>query len=173
MKVWSDAGIYINHYQPNEPTTICVGSEWYQFPSHFFLPQNTTIEYVDDGFKGILPQHYSSLDGTKVEPLQPFNNMNREEPSRYVDFSHCHYYIGTRPPQYMESLQLSGQPKETCSLSLQQVYKQPIVTGAVGAAWALGKAYVLPFQPEGTLLFQNYTFYKVNLATDLHCSVPL
>lgn len=49
---------------------MCVGKEWYRFPSHFFVPELTRlaatattafrvrVDFLDEGFGGILPKHY-------------------------------------------------------------------------------------------------------------------
>lgn len=75
------------------PVTICMGGEWYTFPSHFFLPNNARLEYIFDNFHGELPQHFNSIEGTSCEPLQMFNNMNQEEMSRYISLNSCDYFV--------------------------------------------------------------------------------
>lgn len=94
---------------PSELVTVCTGAEWYLFPSHFFLPNNARLAFVRDGFGGVLPQHFgfgrlSSLhpqdvidpwhrNGTYLLPVQPFNDRNEEELSRYVLLEDCHYVV--------------------------------------------------------------------------------
>ena len=75
------------------PIRICMGSDWYTFPSHFFLPPNTQLDYFNDGFKGILPQHFAAENGTFCKPIQPFNGLNKEETSRYVELETCDYIV--------------------------------------------------------------------------------
>lgn len=72
---------------------MCTGFEWYLFPNHFFLPRNAKLQFIADKFGGVLPQHFASIGGTYSEPLQPFNDLNREETSRYVDLSLCDYLV--------------------------------------------------------------------------------
>jgi len=64
---------------------VCVGKEWYRFPSSFFLPgQRWKLRFLKSGFKGQLPKHYlESANGSWVEPTD-MNDRNKEEPSRYV-----------------------------------------------------------------------------------------
>jgi hypothetical protein len=38
-----------------------------------------------------LPQDFAAIKGTSAAPAQPFNDMNREEKSRYVDAKECDY----------------------------------------------------------------------------------
>lgn len=81
---------------------LCVGKEWYRFPSSFFLPdwvaRNVTDEitnrwtesigfvelsFLKSGFTGQLPQAFDRSEGTRA--YQPhFNDLNLEETSRYV-----------------------------------------------------------------------------------------
>jgi hypothetical protein len=72
---------------------VCTGGEWYQFPSHFFLPPHARLQYIDDHFGGILPQHFAPLNGTAAVLLQAFNNRNREEKARYVPLLECDYLV--------------------------------------------------------------------------------
>jgi hypothetical protein len=81
ISLWTRMGenIRINNLQNDEnnennaklgnkfkPVIICMGGEWYTFPSHFFLPNNARIEYVYDNFHGELPQHFNSILGTYI-----------------------------------------------------------------------------------------------------------
>ena len=117
MELWKDTSTVLLESPPYAsaavPATVCTGSEWYLFPSHFYLPRGARLAFVDDGFRGILPQQYSlgrgdpalyseqetalnvSLrrNGTYLPPLQPFNNENREERSRYVPIGSCDYLV--------------------------------------------------------------------------------
>ena len=38
---------------------LCVGKEWYRFPSHYFLPDHTRIGFIKSGFRGLLPQYFA------------------------------------------------------------------------------------------------------------------
>lgn len=62
---------------------ICVGKEWYRYPSSFFLGSDAELRFIKSGFTGQLPQPFSAEHGTWG--TQPgFNDLNREENSRYV-----------------------------------------------------------------------------------------
>lgn len=63
---------------------ICVGRDWYLFPSSYFL--NGELKFYKDGFKGLLPGKF----GAEYK----MNNMNLEESDRYVEFSQCDFLIG-------------------------------------------------------------------------------
>ena len=64
---------------------VCVGKEWYRFPNSFYLPSpRWKLRFIRSQFKGQLPQPYGSFpNATSVVP-DNMNDMNREEPSRYV-----------------------------------------------------------------------------------------
>jgi alpha-1,2-mannosyltransferase len=79
--------------------TLCYGKEWYRFPSSFLVPDELRTEFVKSDFDGILPKHFverrdavaavrrsyvrSKAEITRQSPAG-FNNINREEPDRYV-----------------------------------------------------------------------------------------
>lgn len=78
----------------NTIVNVCMGKDWYRYPSSFFLPnKNWNIKFVQSEFKGILPFPYSSLDnGTKIIHSH-FNDENKEEPSAYFDINKCHFFL--------------------------------------------------------------------------------
>ncbi len=74
---------------------MCVGKEWYRFPSSFFLPDSVVVdrdgrrravvlEFVRSEFAGLLPKAFArgELPGvTRMVPSE-MNDANREESSR-------------------------------------------------------------------------------------------
>ncbi|KAM9728464.1 alpha-1,2-mannosyltransferase ALG9 [Menidia menidia] len=75
------------------PVSVCVGKEWYRFPSSFLLPQNWQLHFIQSEFKGQLPQPYPSGPlATQIIPAN-MNDQNLEEPSRYMDLKQCHYLV--------------------------------------------------------------------------------
>lgn len=88
----------------HSPANVCVGKEWYRFPSAFFLPsEKATLRFIRCNFTGELPQPFGEHPWD--EPLQPFNDLNRLEPSRYVEVSECDYIVdqefeGQAEPMY-------------------------------------------------------------------------
>lgn len=75
------------------PVSVCVGKEWYRFPSSFLLPHNWQLHFIQSEFKGQLPQPYSpGPSATQMIPAN-MNDQNLEEPSRYVDLRQCHYLV--------------------------------------------------------------------------------
>ena len=103
----------INAERGNEldktPVNVCVGKEWHRFPNSFFLPNNKydtnpqekknknvglmpyflfryswNLKFIKSEFKGQLPAEYSSSPNATTLIHSHFNDMNNEEPSRYV-----------------------------------------------------------------------------------------
>lgn len=63
---------------------VCVGKEWYRFPSNFFLPsEQFQLRFLKSGFGGQLPKPFAKVNGTSQIPTG-FNNLNKEEIDRYV-----------------------------------------------------------------------------------------
>ncbi|VDK82828.1 unnamed protein product [Litomosoides sigmodontis] len=84
---------------------ICIGKEWYRFPSSFFLPsgiknnknQVLTAElyFIESEFAGLLPKPYMKGSLPEVTRAIPtgMNDLNRREISRYVDIKQCDFLI--------------------------------------------------------------------------------
>ncbi|OBZ88717.1 Alpha-1,2-mannosyltransferase alg9 [Choanephora cucurbitarum] len=108
---------------------VCVGKEWYRFPSQFFLPSDTRLQFLKSQFEGQLPKafeedltigSYQDVDGSQVlyrrraygwvgAHLAPegFNDLNKEDPSVYVKEESCDYLVDSEFP-----LRLSSSPYE-------------------------------------------------------------
>ena len=136
---------------PFADRAVCMGKEWYRFPSHFFLPSpsaysNATLvhhlQYLPSSFKGLLPGHYqpspstsSSLQAmwadravsTRLTPAHQ-NAENREEVSRYVEVGECDWIV---------DLLLEGQKEG--EYRVRRVVKEEVVEGGktcrVGWVW--------------------------------------
>ncbi|XP_020288827.1 alpha-1,2-mannosyltransferase ALG9 isoform X2 [Pseudomyrmex gracilis] len=83
-----------NEASNNIDINFCVGKEWHRFPSSFFFPTNNwKLRYLSSEFKGQLPQPFLEHENA-TNVIQPhFNDMNREEPSRYFDLEKCHFLL--------------------------------------------------------------------------------
>jgi hypothetical protein len=96
IATWTDVyQILKTVHLPSKKLRICTGIEWHLFPSHFFLPANASLHYIEDDFHGILPQPYQSINGTSILPPLPNNDENQEEVSRYTFLDECHYLISS------------------------------------------------------------------------------
>ena len=69
---------------PKEGINVCVGKEWYRFPSSFFLPDRWQLQFIQSDFKGILPKPY--------EPY-PKGNLCRKFCQNSLNFPYGEYFI--------------------------------------------------------------------------------
>lgn len=71
--------------------TVCLGKEWYRFPSSYHLPSGMHAKFIKSEFAGLLPGEFSeetdpaalSFPGTWKIP-QGMNDENLEDPGKYV-----------------------------------------------------------------------------------------
>lgn len=83
--------------------SVCLGKEWYRFPSSYFLPQGMRGRFVKSAFDGLLPGQFSEASiGFGLFPtwLVPpgMNDLNIEDPGKYVDISHCSFLVDSSFP---------------------------------------------------------------------------
>ncbi|KAJ9671458.1 hypothetical protein PVL29_025256 [Vitis rotundifolia] len=74
-----------HHEDVGSGSVVCVGSEWHRFPSSFFIPDYVgEVQWIDDGFRGLLPLPFNStLGGTSAAPSY-FNNKNKAADEQYL-----------------------------------------------------------------------------------------
>ncbi|PSN64318.1 hypothetical protein BS50DRAFT_602058 [Corynespora cassiicola Philippines] len=83
---------------------VCLGKEWYRFPSSYHLPHQVRARFIKSEFSGLLPGEFSEANegfgffpGTWLIP-SGMNDENREDPSKYIDIDHCHFLVDSRLP---------------------------------------------------------------------------
>ncbi|KAG0576973.1 hypothetical protein KC19_5G122400 [Ceratodon purpureus] len=76
-------------------TTVCVGSEWYRYPSSFFLPSSHYhVAWLDDGFAGLLPRPFDPTLGGTIAAPPYFNGKNKASPDQFLsDESLCDFLV--------------------------------------------------------------------------------
>jgi alpha-1,2-mannosyltransferase len=100
--------------------TVCLGKEWYRFPSSFSLPRGTRAKFIKSEFSGLLPGEFNEAKtgfgffaGTWLIPAG-MNDRNEEDVGKYVSFlrrcyqkcanhwktdiSHCTYLVDSYLP---------------------------------------------------------------------------
>lgn len=84
---------------------VCLGKEWYRFPSHYLLPEGVRAKFIKSEFKGLLPGEFSEArqGGFGLFPgawLVPpgMNDENREDPSKYTDVKFCNFIVDSHLP---------------------------------------------------------------------------
>lgn len=93
--------------QQIEPYTsdgiVCLGKEWYRFPSSYFLPNQMRAKFVKSAFDGLLPGEFNEakigfgfFPGTWLDP-PGMNDLNIEDHGKYVGGStgFLHLYLLT------------------------------------------------------------------------------
>ena len=138
-------------FPPDQDVNICVGKEWYRFPSNFFLPsERFHLRFIPSGFKGQLPQPFS-----KPHELRPhFNDRNQEEPSRYMALEECHYLLDLDLPDQAEPHYLAD--TDTWELVHQERFLD------AGRSHPIFRAFALPFlvNPSTHLSWNPYVLLK-------------
>lgn len=168
---------------------ICIGREWYLFPSHYFLPDAARLHFVRDNFTGILPQYYPSQqyypsddgirNGTYATPLQPFNDRNQEEASRYVPLTSCQYLViavdGNEPTALQDDVRRTILSANSDSPSMDQhtaiqhsphrVYFERLAEQSVlsteHSLVPTARAFFIPELSSKTVKFKSFGLYRV------------
>lgn len=77
--------------------TVCMGKDWYMFPSSFFLPLaksnsgkiQSKMLWYDSEYSGLLPQPFGAYPEGVQKPAGTFNDRNRKEASSVVNKTEC------------------------------------------------------------------------------------
>ncbi|TKA30433.1 hypothetical protein B0A50_02660 [Salinomyces thailandicus] len=82
---------------------ICLGKEWYRFPSHYLLPEGVRAKFLKSEFDGLLPGEFSEATSFGVFPgtwLVPpaMNDENIEDVGKYTDPRHCTFLVDSHLP---------------------------------------------------------------------------
>lgn len=88
-----------------EIQNVCVGREWYHFPTSFFLPDNYRLRFVASGFDGLLPGDFpENVSLQEAASLYPkgMNSKNIFSPEKLIEFEKCHYFIDNTSPVNLE-----------------------------------------------------------------------
>ncbi|XP_016148243.1 LOW QUALITY PROTEIN: alpha-1,2-mannosyltransferase ALG9-like, partial [Sinocyclocheilus grahami] len=133
---------------------VCVGKEWYRFPSSFLLPNNWHLQFIQSEFRGQLPKPYAmGPDATWIIPSD-MNDQNLEEPSRYVELKQCHYLVdlateteAPREPRYATN-------KEEWSI----IAEKPFLDTTRSSR--LLRAFFIPFLSEQYTTYSRYVILK-------------
>jgi alpha-1,2-mannosyltransferase len=85
----------------NEGDTLCLGKEWYRFPSHYLMPKGVHAKFIKSEFSGLLPGEFAdsheTWSGTWKVPLG-MNDENREDLGKYTDLDNCDFLVDSNLP---------------------------------------------------------------------------
>ncbi|KAL9088219.1 MAG: hypothetical protein Q9159_003202 [Coniocarpon cinnabarinum] len=144
-------------------TNVCVGKEWYRFPSSFFLPSGNTVvngtfagtkrlKFVRSSFHGLLPgefaetgpgAEYSLFPATSIIPAG-MNNKNEEDLGKYTDVEQCDYMVDSNLPSWAPNLEEPdyislAKKEEGWSVIACEPFLDAASTGSLGRiGWAPG-----------------------------------
>jgi alpha-1,2-mannosyltransferase len=72
--------------------TVCIGKEWFRFPSSYFLPNGVHAKFIKSEYDGLLPGEFKEANvgfgffpGTWMTPTN-MNDQNLPDPTKYVSF---------------------------------------------------------------------------------------
>ncbi|XP_007556648.1 alpha-1,2-mannosyltransferase ALG9 isoform X2 [Poecilia formosa] len=136
------------------PVSVCVGKEWYRFPSSFLLPHNWQLHFIQSAFKGQLPQPYASgPQATQIIPAN-MNDQNLEEPSRYVDIKQCHYLVDLETDEETPLEPRYSTSKEEWSVVAYKPFLQ------ASRSSPLFRAFYIPFISDHHTTYRRYMILK-------------
>ncbi|KAJ9199287.1 CAZyme family GT22 [Paecilomyces variotii] len=85
-------------------SSVCLGKEWYRFPSSFFLPDGMKAKFVKSEFRGLLPGEFPEsktiwdvINATSAIPAG-MNDRNEEDSGKYTDISKCSFLVDSYFP---------------------------------------------------------------------------
>jgi alpha-1,2-mannosyltransferase len=154
---------YIKSLESKEEINVCVGKEWYRFPSSFYLPESYQnkkwrLKFVKSNFGGQLPNEYSEktksiVEATRLVDLNKFNDENMEIKERYVDIKKCDFFIDTH--------NLSNQ---TIKSQFRDPNKWAIITKLnfidINKSKSIYRAIYIPYLYEKNVKFIDFVLYK-------------
>eukprot|EP00026_Physarum_polycephalum_P005805 Phypoly_transcript_05843.p1 GENE.Phypoly_transcript_05843~~Phypoly_transcript_05843.p1 ORF type:complete len:617 (+),score=73.87 Phypoly_transcript_05843:224-1852(+) len=141
---------------------ICVGKEWYRFPSHFFIPnsnnyrtsQKFKFSFVKSSFDGLLPKYYGPYpNGTWTIPTT-MNDRNKEEKDRYIDTSACHYLVDFDYPDQVEPHYPGAKVSDKGEGVWETVTTRKFLVQGKSASFA--RAFWIPFVSEKYVTYSDY-----------------
>uniref|UniRef100_A0A2K6ET19 Mannosyltransferase n=1 Tax=Propithecus coquereli TaxID=379532 RepID=A0A2K6ET19_PROCO len=143
------------------PVNVCVGKEWYRFPSSFLLPDNWQLQFIPSEFRGQLPKPFAEGPlATRIVPTH-MNDQNLEEPSRYINISKCHYLVDldTMRETPLEP-NYSSNREEWISLAYR-----PFLDASRSSK--LLRAFYVPFLSDQYTVYANYSILKPRKAKQI------
>ncbi|KHJ77852.1 hypothetical protein OESDEN_22528 [Oesophagostomum dentatum] len=151
----------------NDPLRLCVGKEWYRFPSSFFLPQTAVdarsrkrgihLHFLKSEFSGLLPKYYPQGRLPFITRRIPteMNDLNQEEVSRYVSLDTCDYIVDLETPDQTTALEPNfGLMTDVFT----RLYSHPFLVSSK-SHWFY-RAFFIPYLSVKHTSFASYTLYQ-------------
>jgi alpha-1,2-mannosyltransferase len=145
---------------PSTPMYVCMGGDWYTFPSHFFLPDHVRLAFVKDIFHGQLPQLYHPKNGTMYDPSsRRFNDRNEEDGDRYivdVDAS-CDYIVSLQHSHSIDNGSLKSYLRSS-ACPFEKLSSESIINPLTSPT--LTRAFFIPFLSLKRHNYSKYTLFR-------------
>lgn len=149
-----------SHIPQNASGNLCIGREWYRFPSSFFLPATLRAQFIHSGFNGLLPGDFEEnvglLKGVQNEP-KGMNNKNEYDSGKIIDLSQCSYAVDISQPVVSED-----EYSFTDNAAWELIYTAKFLDNENSKG--LGKYLWLPKTVEGytgtKLSYHDYNLYQ-------------
>lgn len=161
----------IKHYKKIESkldVNVCMGKEWYRYPSSFFLPEGETnnskqkwrLKFIKSNFGGQLPNEYLEtktgdvLKSFRDVNLKKFNDRNAEIKERYVSLDKCDFVIDTFSRYSYKNKTSEFNDKNKWHLMLQLKFIN------INKSKSLYRAIYIPYLYENHTQFLDYNLYR-------------
>jgi alpha-1,2-mannosyltransferase len=146
MKIYS-------HLPKHEVATVCIGKEWYRFPSHYFVSSNIRVEFVKSTFNGLLPTKFDPIEKYTSEP-EFINDLNRPVEDRYVDIRDCDYMVDSLKAEKYRGVEDELEPYYGLKNEWESVICYPFLDAGLTSFPARG------FYLGGEKIYMNYCLLK-------------
>ncbi|CAO3593897.1 unnamed protein product [Absidia cylindrospora] len=143
---------------------LCVGKEWYRYPSSFFLPNDVRLRFIPSHFDGLLPnafpedlttatiddhdnkvhyrtRHYDVLKGMRYHHGEGTNDRNQPDPSTILtDVRQCDYMVDSYFPLHTPASKEPSYVLDTTTW--ERLYCEPYLDAAHSKS--LARAFWVP-----------------------------
>lgn len=147
---------------------VCVGREWYHFPTSFFLPDNYRLRFIASGFDGLLPGDFPEnvplMEAASRYP-KGMNTKNEFSPDKLVDLEVCDFIIDNSSPVNAEINEIQFVSKKDGKLEILNgwhLVSHEKIIRPEGAHRGIGKFIYVPEALRGLLPYDvEYMDYCV------------
>ena len=157
---------YMKELETKERVNVCIGKEWYRFPSSFFLPesyqrQKWRLKFVKSNFGGQLPNEYAEntktiVEATRLVDFKKFNDENLEIKERYIDLKFCDFFIDTHDLNKKNSI--SSEFKDPNKWTI--IKRMNFID--INNSKNIYRAIYIPYLYEKNVKFYDFVLYKRN-----------
>lgn len=140
-------------YTRHAAQTVCVGREWYRFPSSYFLPDNMRLKFIASGFDGLLPGQFLENGDNPYsgiwEPPRGMNNKNQHDPRKLLPVDSCDFVVDSSYPVDAEAgeLDFARLAREEEESSWKELHCAPLLD--TGGSTGLARLLYVPESLQG------------------------